>query len=103
MKKCPWCGSDPSYKVVTWNCNYDSNGNMGDLKDRRTEIIECSNLKCEVRPKLVRVETGDAEEIWDNRQDDNSHGCKVQTIGNFTYVDLFGGDKPKYKNDVVDL
>lgn len=68
IKTCPWCNSKPKYKVYKWDCNYNHiDGIQEEMKFRETEIIECSNTNCKVRPKIIRVESGDAEEIWNYR------------------------------------
>jgi hypothetical protein len=65
---CPWCGNTPDYKTLmhcqSWN---DCGITRGAHTDREAEVIECVNTKCPVRPKLTRVQSDDAVQIWNTR------------------------------------
>ena len=65
---CPWCGEKPCYRIVTSQQNYDHAGNYyPEVKELPTEIISCMNVaECKVRPELIRVNSGDAVQIWND-------------------------------------
>jgi len=65
LEPCPWCKELPRYSQQTLLCNYDHAGNhYDDIREIPAERIECSNVKCKVRPDLTRINTNDAVEIW---------------------------------------
>ena len=65
INNCPWCKRKPEYMKTTLCANYDDAGNRyKTLRDLPTEHIECVNTDCEVRPHLIRINTGDAFKIW---------------------------------------
>lgn len=68
LRECPFCSGVPNYSVVYSHCNYNHKGEGGEMKPRRTETITCNNVKkCIVRPRLTRIESGDACEIWNSK------------------------------------
>ena len=65
LEACPWCNEPPRYRRQTLLCNYDHAGNhYEDIREIPAEIIECSNVKCKVRPHLTRINTDDAIKVW---------------------------------------
>lgn len=68
MKTCPFCGTFPNYSKITVCQNHDDNKNIWEvMRNLPAEVIACKNVNCKVRPRLQRVNTDDAERIWDER------------------------------------
>jgi len=65
LKCCPWCKQLPSHKKLKCCQDFDDAGNSyPKLTILPSEIIECANPLCKVRPRLERVNTNDAVSIW---------------------------------------
>ena len=69
ITSCPFCGVAPDYAETVFCSNWNHvTDETGELKNRKAERIDCNNVRgCRVRPKLLRVETGDAIEVWNTR------------------------------------
>ena len=62
---CPWCKVYPVLDNTTSFCNFsDKDNELGALQLRATQVIECNNVQCPVRPRISRIETYDALELW---------------------------------------
>lgn len=98
LAPCPWCKAPPSYyryvvkmddhfvplvlmtdqqaeefsKTVKADSGYVPSISKGSLKDHPAERIVCVNTECQVRPRLDRVDSGDAVEVW-NRAGGEKH------------------------------
>ena len=71
-KPCPFCGAEATYTEITFCANFDDAGHHWlSLRDMPAEKIECNNLKCYVRPDMIRVNTGDAIQKWNTRTPSN--------------------------------
>jgi hypothetical protein len=87
IKHCPWCKQIPIYKKLIFEANYDHAGNKYQyLKRIPTEIIECNNTDCFVRPRLIRMNTNDALKIWNNQSKNSDVPCPLCS----GYLDDFG-------------
>ena len=65
LEPCPWCKELPRYRQQTRWCNYDDDGmSYINIIELPAEHIECSNVKCQVRPNLTRINTNDAIKVW---------------------------------------
>jgi hypothetical protein len=68
LMACPFCGSPAVYRETFMRLTRNDLTDLDlPLALRRTEIIECSNQKCAVLPRLVRVESEDAAQLWNYR------------------------------------
>ncbi len=69
LKPCPFCGAKPDLRKLQALQNYDDNGNLWPgMRTLPEDIIGCINISgCDVRPRLMRVNTKDAVKIWNER------------------------------------
>jgi hypothetical protein len=70
IKPCPFCGGKVSFREHTVSQNFDSTGASWDtIQELPEQTIECNNTNiCNIRPRLSRVNTGDAITIWNKRK-----------------------------------
>jgi hypothetical protein len=70
IKPCPFCGGKVNLREHTVCQTFDSAGMSWDtLQNLPEQTIECNNIGvCAIRPRLSRVNTGDAIDIWNKRK-----------------------------------
>ena len=70
LELCPFCGSEAKYwkYIVYTNFDHTERSPYKDIDAHAAETVECSNMGCPVRPKVERIGTDDAIDIWNTRK-----------------------------------
>lgn len=73
LASCPWCSEKPHYYeghlLTNMSHKFGTQYGVENVRDRETQSIECRNLQCPIRPRLMRIESGDAVTIWNSYED----------------------------------